>query len=191
MRKKNVKGFMMAELVVVGAVVLTTLVGLYTSFNKIFSAYDVRLSYYDVATLYRLGYYRDILIENNLINDIIDNFFKNDNRIVNIYDSENFNGQFNIPEEENMKNKEDKVFMIYNKKEKVNSIIFGDIEVNKTFKDYVDYLEESVDFSDFDYMFIMERCSLSKSETSNDEQIVDNNKCSYAYLEFWNDENDE
>ena len=160
MKKKNVKGFMMAELVVVGSIVLTTLVGLYTSFNKIYSTYDVRLSYYDVVTLYRLGYYRDILIKNNLVNDVIENF-NDTTSIVNIYDNKNFNGQFNIPLEDNMNNIEDKVFMIYNNKERINSSIFGDINVNATFKDYVDYLEESVDFSQFDYMFIMERCNLN------------------------------
>lgn len=55
----NNKGFMMAEVIVVSAVIMVTLVGLYTSYNKIFSLYNQRLNYYDVATLYKLAYIRD------------------------------------------------------------------------------------------------------------------------------------
>ena len=59
----NNKGFMMAEVIVVSAVIMVTLVGLYTSYNKIFSLYNQRLNYYDVATLYELAYIRDNNIE--------------------------------------------------------------------------------------------------------------------------------
>ena len=55
----NNKGFMMAELVVVSAIVLVALSGLYVSYNKIFSIYNKRINYYDVATLYELGNIRD------------------------------------------------------------------------------------------------------------------------------------
>lgn len=55
----NKNGFMMAEVIVVSAVVMVTLVGLYTSYNKIFSLYNQRLDYYDVATLYELANIRD------------------------------------------------------------------------------------------------------------------------------------
>ena len=55
----NNKGFMMAEVVVVASIVLVTLVGLYTSYNKIFSIYNKRVDYYDVANLYDLAYIRD------------------------------------------------------------------------------------------------------------------------------------
>ena len=59
----NKKGFMMAELIVVSSIVLVALVSMYGSFIKIHSAYKTKMSYYDVATLYRLGYYRDVLKE--------------------------------------------------------------------------------------------------------------------------------
>lgn len=51
----NKKGFMMAELVVVSAIVLVTLTGLYVSYAKIYTLYSTRLTYYDVNTLYSLG----------------------------------------------------------------------------------------------------------------------------------------
>ena len=63
----NRKGFMMAEVVVVSAIVMVSIVGLYQSYNKIYSAYTTRIKYYDSTTLYRLGYYRDILITNNIL----------------------------------------------------------------------------------------------------------------------------
>ena len=55
----NNKGFMMAEVIVVAAIVLVAMVGLYASYNKIFSIYNQRVDYYDVATLYELASIRD------------------------------------------------------------------------------------------------------------------------------------
>ena len=55
----NNKGFMMAEVIVVAAIILAVMVGLYASYNKIFSLYNKRVDYYDVATLYELGNIRD------------------------------------------------------------------------------------------------------------------------------------
>ena len=66
----NKKGFMMAELIVVSSIVLVVLVGMYASYNKIYSAYTTRISYHDVTMLYRLGYYRDILRSNKILNDM-------------------------------------------------------------------------------------------------------------------------
>lgn len=55
----NNKGFMMAEVIVVASIIMIALVGLYTSYNKIFSIYNQRVDYYDVATLYELSYIRE------------------------------------------------------------------------------------------------------------------------------------
>ena len=88
----NNKGFMMAEVVVVSAIVLVTMVGLYNSYNKIFSLYNQRIDYYDVATLYELGNYKkDNFDETNIENPIDD-----DNKGRKIYyfkrdDLENYN----------------------------------------------------------------------------------------------------
>ena len=53
------KGFMMAEVVVVSSIVLVALVGLYTSYSKIFTLYNQRVNYYDIRTLYELSGIRD------------------------------------------------------------------------------------------------------------------------------------
>ena len=55
----NNKGFMMAEVVIVASIVMVTLVGFYTSYNKIISLYNQRIDYYDVATLYELANIRE------------------------------------------------------------------------------------------------------------------------------------
>ena len=43
----NNKGFMMAEVIVVASIILIAMVGLYASYNKIFSLYNQRMDYYD------------------------------------------------------------------------------------------------------------------------------------------------
>lgn len=55
----NNKGFMMAEVVVVSSVIMIVLTSLYVSYNNLFSIYNQRINYYDVATLYELGAYRE------------------------------------------------------------------------------------------------------------------------------------
>ena len=67
----NSKGFMMAELIVVSSIILVVMVAMFSSFNKVYSLYETRLNYNDITTLYRLGYYRDVIIENNKLEDVI------------------------------------------------------------------------------------------------------------------------
>lgn len=168
----NKKGFMMAELVVVSAIVLTTLVGLYASYNKIYSIYKTRIRYYDVTTLYRLGYYRDILKVNNKLDDVIND---SNSGVVEVYNSQNGTGSvFSLPESERPNDVEDLVYMVNNNGAPINRNTFAGKNIHETFLEYIDFLEKSVDFTEFNYMLIMERC------TPGDE-----NSCNYAYLEVW------
>ena len=164
----NKKGFMMAELIVVSSIVLVTLVGLYTSYNKIFSIYKTRIGYYDVTTLYRLGFYRDVISENGKMTEVK---YNSESDIVDITNY--------IPADEKINNAKDQVFMVYNEKKSIDSSIFNGKSVNLTFKDYVDYLSGAIDFSEFNYMMIMERCKLK------DDKSKDIDDCSYAYLEIY------
>ena len=52
MIKLNCKGFMMAEVIIVSTVILGTLVGLYTIFNKMYIVYTERSYYYNVDAVY-------------------------------------------------------------------------------------------------------------------------------------------
>ena len=165
--KLNNKGFMMAEVIVVSAIVLVTIAGMYTSYNKIFSIYKNRMGYYDVNTLYRLGFFRDIMIENEIIDEITTQAKNNSDKIIDNTSSFSTYGETGIKE---------KIFLVYNNRKSVDSNIFNNItNVNPTFKDYVDYLKETVEnFDKFSYMMIIERCQ----ESSED-------KCTYAYLEIF------
>lgn len=181
----NKKGFMMAELIVVSSIVLVTLVGLYTSYNKIYSIYKTRITYYDVATLYRLGYYRDVLIEDKVDDDTtrldkVKNSVKG-STIIEVYNSINKeDSELYIPLDDKLNNVADRVFMVYNNKTAINSNIFDGIDdIHVTFSEYIDYLSGAIDFSKFSYMMIMERCNIK--EDGN----VDEDDCNYAYLEIF------
>ena len=50
--KKNNGGFMLVELVIVSAVVILSMVSLYTGFNKVYIAYNERSRYYSIDCLY-------------------------------------------------------------------------------------------------------------------------------------------
>lgn len=141
----NNKGFMMAEVVVVSAIVLTTLVGLYTSYNKIFSLYNQRVDYYDVATLYDLAYYRDNALGSigtslsPVVNDTNEKIY-----YIDKYDIKKLNVE------------------------------------NLTFKDYLEFLSNSLDYETLTghgvkNILIMEKCS-------------DTDNCKYAYLEVFTSE---
>ena len=45
---KNNKGFMLAEAIITSTIVLTTLVGLYANFMKLYNVYKIRDTYYDI-----------------------------------------------------------------------------------------------------------------------------------------------
>lgn len=168
----NRKGFMMAELVVVSSIVLVTLVGLYTSYNKIYSTYKTRLTYYDATTLYRLGYYRDILKENNVLSEVIDN---SKSGIVEVYNYNNTEegNIFALPEIEQPKNVADVVFFINNNGGKLDADALKAKNIHPTFNDYIEFFNNSVDYTEFNYVMIMERCL-----------VGDENNCNYAYLEI-------
>ena len=53
----NKKGFMMAELIVVSAVIIGTMTAFFISYSKIIARYNKIINYYDVGTIYRLGRY--------------------------------------------------------------------------------------------------------------------------------------
>lgn len=172
----------MAELVVVSAIVLTTVVAFYTSYNKIYSAYKTRLNYYDVTTLYRLGYYRDVLRENNVLDSTINN--ASINYVTKVYDSKSESGNIislGLEDEVN-KDVSDVVFMINNKNDKIRIEELG-TNLRPTFYDYIDFFNNTVDYTKFPYLMIMERCRVLDDGTINEDS------CYYAYLEIIEEEN--
>ena len=177
------RGFMMAELIIVSAIVLIVLANFCTSYMKLYSKYQERVSYYDVSSLFRLAYYRDYLIEmpnssenNNLMNEIIQEV--KDKKIIEIYGFENsIIKDYAIEQIDGYK---DKVLLLYDNKSNLNSTNIenflksnGQGDINNTFKNYIDYLKDSTEFKS-DYIFITERCEINN---------IDN--CKYAYLDVY------
>ncbi len=155
----NKKGFMMAELVVVSAIVLMFLAGVFISYNKIYSSYIRRLSYYDIGALYRLDFYQDYYSRNL-------SFLKLQAR----------NSPFKIDEISSNEYNET-AFIIHNSNNNLNATVLNNKNVNKTYQEYINYLSSSVDLTNTEYVMVLERCLKN-----------DNDKCQYAYLELSTDE---
>jgi len=150
----NNKGFMMAEVVVVSAIILVFMAGMYVSYNKLFTIYNQRVNYYDVTTLYKLGYYRDKLKDGGV--NIFPSVEDTPTRITKNIESG------------------DVVYIVYNNKNNLSSSVVNHTNfssIHQTFKDYIGFLEESVDLENDTYVMIMESCDTS-----------DVNDCKYAYL---------
>lgn len=71
--KKNNKGFMLAELVIVSAVVIATMVALYTGFNKASINYKERSKYYSIDCLYAGQTIKNLLIDEFKLTDLLNN----------------------------------------------------------------------------------------------------------------------
>ena len=168
---------MMAEVVVVSAIVVVTLTVLFMSYNKVYMAYKTRISYYDTVILYRLAYYRDILIKNNKMNEVLAT--AKENKVMTIYDSNNSTDNvFVLPENDILDTVDDKVLIIYNNKNNLDvSNLNLNNNINSTFIDYLNYLSTGVDLTEMNYVMVMERCNKSNS-----------NDCKYTYLEIYDDE---
>lgn len=171
----NNKGFMMAEVVIVSSIVLVFLTGLYVSYNKLYSIYNSRISYYDIVTLYRLGYYRDYLLGelgNDGWNSLLDKATPVTTDATGEIDNR-YSGDTVYILKNNDKNLDDDV----------NSGIltyFENSDDKITLKEYIQYLSTSVTFKDneydMNYVMILESCSVV-------ENVVDVDDCKYAYLE--------
>ena len=170
----NNKGFMMAEVVVVSAIVLVAITGLYISYNKIYSIYNARIDYYDVTTLYRLGYYRDVLIENDKIEEVLET--ANNQKVVDIYNSKNTGVISELPETEFKEYTTDTVFLVKASNFSLNAL--EDRKINQTFKNYIEFLLDGATINS-NYMMLMEKCFL------NDDETINVDKCSYAYIEIY------
>lgn len=161
----NNKGFMMAEVVVVSAIILVFMAGMYVSYNKVFAIYNQRVDYYDVTALYKLGYYRDLLIDYDKMNDYV--YPKEE--VGDVKKVINLNGIIDTG---------DTVYFVHNKSYNLNHIknngiidYFNNSDINPTFEDYIDFLSTSATLKS-NYVMIMETC-------------VSTDDCKYAYLEVY------
>ena len=145
----------MAEVVVVSAIVLIFLASVYVSYNALYSKYQSRVTYYDSVLLYQLAYYRDVLVENHQIGNLLQ-----DAKTSHVKKVDTISTGGNV-------------FIIYNKKNNLNgNELDGINDIHPTYKDYIMYLSSAVNLTDSDYVMVMEKC-----KTEDD--------CKYAYLEVY------
>ncbi len=188
---RNNKGFMMAEVIVVSVITISVLAILYNGILKLYSIYTTRIGYYDAVTLYRLGYYRNILLENKsnkglnktMLEEVLE--AAKEKKYLSIYNSNDESSSlFFIPENERPKTDtgyyvSDTVYLIYNNKKAIDGTVLDDVEgINQTFKDYLRYLNSSANLLS-NYVMVMERCNI------NDNKKINVDDCKYAYLEIY------
>ena len=136
--KNNNKGFMLAEVVITSTVVLTSLISLYVTFNKLYKNYEIRSKYYDID-----GYYATKETIEQLLND------GSINTILSLLT----NKQYSKILEEN----ENKTYITNYTKAALNSLKESE-DINETFKDYLTYLTKYYNFTNdkYNYLFITE-----------------------------------
>ena len=143
---KNNKGFMLAEAVITSTVVLTSLVGLYATFNRLYGAYMVRESYYDID-----GFYA--------IREVVDYYLPYGNFIHYLLELENreylslTTDSISSVEVYNIRN----MYILKCDKDSLDSL--KGVVLNQTFKDYIDFVLKYYDYSEkksYEYLILVE-----------------------------------
>ena len=62
---KNNKGFMLIEAIITSTIVLTMLIALYTSYNKLYNNYKTKNTYYDLDSIYATKEIINLNLNNN------------------------------------------------------------------------------------------------------------------------------
>lgn len=164
---KNNKGFMLVEVIITSTVILTGMIGLYTTFNKLYKNYNIRNNYYNID-----GNYATREMFNNLMGD---DFNKVINNLIgsNNYDYLIKNGVCNINVSNNKCLKlmefygiDNMIFALYDK----NTLDKIDLE-NETFDEYLEfvikYYEIDEEKNEYDYLFLTEMCNEDNCYYSN------------------------
>ena len=151
MSKFGNKGFMMAEVVVVSVIVAVTLVTLYTSVNRLTTAFNLRNKYHDLDCLNLSMAVDDELIGNGKINTLMngDDSFKeisdDVNNIKSLYDDYDWIEVYFL---KNGTTIDDNI------KEKI---------YNVTAKEYFDYLKKNYD-DKYNYYIVSELCKIGADD---------------------------
>lgn len=157
--KLDRKGFMLAEVVVVSVVVATVLITLYAGLSKVSSAYSTRNRYYDVDSLYVAMEENNIILRYGIsLNGALTSA---NNLYTWAYDLNYLGAASNIQNFETFYYDEtgSQINVYITPYDKDVMLQLKSLNDKLTFSDYLDYLSESLDFSDgnYNYMIIVER----------------------------------
>lgn len=141
--KRNNKGFMLVEVIITSTIVVTSMIALYTSFNRLYNNYRTRSNYYNLDTTYATKEMVNTIFasqnETRNINFFINNTFYNSEYGYLIKNAE-CSEEITLSSCETIKNLykvENMIFVEYD----LNSLNTLKSNVsNQTFKDYIDYL---------------------------------------------------
>ncbi len=149
---------MLAEAIITSTIVLTTLVGLYANFMKLYNVYKIRDTYYDIDGVYAIKNAIDAMIDDGSLAGtlVLDNgnykLIINNNCIILNYESYcNFlKKTYSIENMYVVKYNETSI----NELKKVGNL-------NQTFKDYLNYIEKYYNFNmdednKYSYLFVVE-----------------------------------
>lgn len=148
---KNNKGFMLVEVIITSTVIITSLMGLYVTFNKIYNGYNVRGSYFDIDGVYAIRGMMHQLFDSGGINDALKNV--TDEQANIIIGGGSCNGSLGTEDREYC----EKLGTLYNihnliiiRHKKSSIDILNTSVSNQTFKDYLEYVKNYYTFDSDD-----------------------------------------
>jgi hypothetical protein len=173
---KNNKGFMLVEVVITSTVIITALMGLYVTFNKLYNLYNVRDSYFDIDGVYAIKGIINYLIDTDQLNYVANKV--NENMQYNIIDVDDNNlgggcsSDINWGDDSgycaNVKATYNIQKFLVVKKSKDQLEEIKKANINQTFYDYLSYIEDYYVFDDnIQYLVIVEYKSGDKYNYSS------------------------
>ena len=152
---------MLAEAIITSTIVLTTLVGLYANFMKIYKVYRVRETYYDIDGVYAIKNAIDAMIDDGSLAKtlVLDNgnyklIINNNNNICTVSNNNNNYCNF-LKDTYSIKN----MYVVKYDKDSIAEL--KNQVLNQTFKDYLNYIEKYYNFNmdddnKYSYLFVVE-----------------------------------
>ena len=143
--KKNNQGFMLAELIITSTVIVTALVGLYASYNKVYSLYQTKNNYYNIDGVYATKEMINGLLKTEGNNE--DNL----NSVLNKLQENNYIFIIQTSNQETKCNITNNICSTIKNLYEINNMILVEYDenvlqelknqtINKTFKEYIDYI---------------------------------------------------
>ena len=153
---------MLAEAIITSTIVLTTLVGLYANFMKLYNVYKIRDTYYDIDGVYAIKNAIDAMIDDGSLAKtlVLDNgnykliINNNNNNICTVSNNNNNYCNF-LKDTYSIKN----MYVVKYDKDSIAEL--KNQVLNQTFKDYLNYIEKYYNFNmdddnKYSYLFVVE-----------------------------------
>lgn len=152
--KLNNKGFMMAEVIITCSIVVLTLVGLFTGYNRTYLRYKERRNYYNIDNSYACNYLKELLIESNILYTNTDSYYIIDSSINS-----------KVAVLLNNYNVSSAIVVDLSQTSNIEGLITD--SMSNTYKDYLKYLNNNIiyDLTQDKYLLIVERQKIVDGET--------------------------